>query len=261
MKTKIRTKVGENPLTNPKARRFLREQSLSIVQNALPKMKDRLNKTEEPDSDPRKSHVDVKKWVIHVRYQHPDKDELSYSVGIRATNTQLPSSYTAFRTKKTPTNLEEKAHSPKSVYVDKRGEVLSREEIERIYRIAKLTRKAVKNIKGTNLNKPLNKISRAEIYKQYKKLIPVKVQIDNIAFSRLFSAKNTIKPNPSKYGPYSYASCLKIWNRRAFRFEYATHSYPKANNGKYYRSRIYVMKETINDAINSISENDSGEWK
>jgi len=268
MRVKTKLRVGENPLTDAKARRYLRSQVLPIAQSALPLIKDRLNKTEEPVSDPRKSHINVKKWdskIISQRaiYNHKTgkgKSSIVYTILIRATNSQPPTSYIAYRRRKNPPNVPKAYIIPREIYM-KDDAIISREEIERIYRLEKLTRSTLKGMKSTRgIVKDKEAITRNLVYQRYKKLIPVKVLVDNIAFSRMFSAKNTIKPNPSKYGPYSYTQCLKTFNKSTGLFEYAMYSRPKANNHKYYNSRLYVMREAIFDSIDKLNE-DSGEWK
>lgn len=259
MRTKIRVKVGDSPLTDAKLRRYIREQTLNISHASLPVMKDYLNKTEEPDSDPRKAHVDVKKWTTKIIAQHQDKRRLGYIVRIRATNNQPPSYYIAYRTRKTP-KLEDSGIGPRTIYSDGRDR-LSREEVERIYHIEKSTRKIVKGLKGgRDIVKGRPDITRSLIYDRYKKLVAVKVNIDNISFSRLFHAKNVIRPNPNKYGPYSYTKCLKIWNKSSGKYEYAMYSIPlKSNSEKYFNSRAYVMTESILDSLDNIDN--EGEFK
>lgn len=252
MKTKIRTKVGENPLTNPKARRFLREQSLSIVQNALPKMKERLNKTEEPDPDPRRSTINVKKWITRVTYQHLNKDEVSYSVGIRATNTQAPTSYTAYRRLKTS---PEGRNVRTTIFDTLHNKPLTREEVDEVKR---MSRAVYESTRSLGYSSRQAKAAKELSLKQYKRLVAAKVKVDNIAFSRLFSSKNVIKPNKSKYSEHNYAQCLKVWDKHSGKYRYMAHSYPKQNNDGYYKSRVSVMSESL---IDSLEVDNEGDWK
>ena len=256
MRAKTRIKVGKNPLTDAKLRRYLRDQSLGVAQSALPIITDRLNKSEVPDPDPRRSHINVKKWNTKIVSQHQDKDELAYVIRIRATNTQAPTTYTAYRRIKQAPEGDSGPKPRTTIYNSIKNKPLTREEVDDLKRFARSVYRA--SIQS-GFKPSQAKAAKEMSLKGYKRLVAVKVRVDNIAFSRLFSSKNTIKPNPSKYGPYTYSRCLKMWNTKTNKFEYSMYSNPIKHNDNYYDSRVHIIKQAISDS--TVKLKDEGEWK
>lgn len=269
MKIKIKGKVKRNTLKKSLIGKEIRDLMLDIAKDSLSPMKDRLNKTEAPESDPRKSFVDVKKWRVGIISHHSINDGFGYSVLFRAINTQAPTYYIAYRTLKLPQYEYDKsmgyfarsasynkrevrkrfqADKPITRYYDSSNydnpKVLTHKEMREATKLIREMRDAALMTGSTP--REASGLSKMMMSK-YKKLIAVKVTIDNIAFSRLFNARNTIRPNKSKYGPYSYARCLKIWNSTTF--NYAMYSNPKSNDGKYYYSRVGEMSNTLVDVV------------
>lgn len=211
---------------------------LDISNKALPKMKKNLNSTEEPDKDPRRSHINVKKWKVAIISQRTTGG-IGYRVLFRATNTQAPTYYMAFRTlKKGGANRRTRWYDPQE------DKVLSKEERDSVIKYAKETYEFARKMGYTPKQ---SSTVRKSILNRYKRLVPVKVEVSNIAFSRMFSARNTIRPNPDKYGPESYARCLKIWN--GGRFVYVAYTNPNRHKDNYYYSRVKVMMRAIQDSI------------
>lgn len=240
MKFKIKSKVTKNPLTKGFITSIMRDEMLSISNKALPDIKNNLNSTEEPDPDPRRRHINVKKWKASIVSQHP-MEGIGYRVLIRATNYQAPTHYIAFRTLK---KSEPGTRRKRQWYDPQEDKILSREERDMVLKYARDMYGFARKIGYTPKE---SSAVRTRVLSRYKRLIPVKVEVDNIAFSRMFSARNTIKPNPNKYGPDNYSKCLKVWNGE--RFIYVAHTNPKHNNNNYYYSRVKVMTRAIQDNI------------
>lgn len=262
MRIKIKGKVKRNTLNKRLLASCVRETMNDISKDSLKKMGSRLNKTEPPETDPRKSHVDVKKWRVTVESRSMS-NEGEYTIRFRAINHQAPSYYTSFRTTdgKGPTKLD---YARRTAYgrarlSDARKDVryrkvdtedydnprpISREEYQEALKTARDIYKHTRKNKGTVADA---REARLKSLSRYRKLAAVRVTIDNIAFSRLFSAKNTIRPNKRKYGPYTYARCLKIWHNGVF--DYAMYANPPKNKGDYYRSRVAEMANSLVDTM------------
>lgn len=241
MRLKIKGHAKQNPLTKGLINSIMREEMISISEKALPMIKKNLNSTEEPDKDPRRAHINVKEWRAIIVSKRRSAD-IGYTVLLRAINSQAPSSYIAYRRPKERTRRKTKWYDP---LADK---PLSKEEKDAVIKYAKETYELARK-KGNTPRQ--SSIARKSILNRYKKLIPVKVTVDNIAFSRLFSSKNVIRPNPSKYNSYDYARCLKIWDTDANKFRYASHANPKSNNDNYYYSRVHTITQTIEEMIDN----------
>lgn len=242
MRLKISIKAKSH-LNKKSLSSLVKNQMLEIAKDSMVLMRKRLNSTEEPDSDPRRKHINVKKWRVSIK--STAKAHPNYRVLLRAINTQAPTYYTAYRRMKNVGKVYQGIKKPHTINYDSREDrPLSREEYNDAMNYIHKTQEYARKMGCTHQQ---SLIIRQSLMKRYKKLVPVKVRVDNIAFSRLFSAKNVIRPNPSKYSPYDYAQCLKIWDGTKFR--YVAHAYPKENNGNYYYSRLRVMKSAIEDEI------------
>lgn len=262
MRLKTKLRVGENPLTDAKGRKFIRAQTLAIAESSLGIIKNNLNRTEEPDPDPRRKHINVKKWSAKVVKQHSiinyntgkGKSSIVYVVTIRATNYQAPTSYTAYRKPKQGKTylklmsgrVEEMSRYAKSV-------AYNEAEVRKRYKgMSQRYRKYLVTEGSRPI--PITRQNMAQIYSDptkrdmVKTLVAVKVEVSNIAFSRLFSSKNVINPRPDKYNPDNYAKSLKIW--RDGKFRYAAHSSPSKHSDSYYYSRVKVIRDGINEMAN-----------
>lgn len=227
---------------------ILGDKMLEIAKDAMPLMRKRLNSTEEPDSDPRRSHINVKKWRVYIK-SRLTPSSLRHNLVLRAENTQAPTYYIAYRRLKNKPGLDKvgpkkRPHLVNFDTVSQRP--LSREEYNDAMNYIKKTYEYTRQI---GYSKKQSNLVRSDMMKRYKKLVPVKVKVDNIAFSRMFSARNVIRPNPSKYSSYDYAQCLKVWDKGAGKFRYIQHAHPKTNNDNYYYSRLRVMTDTVDEVI------------
>ena len=218
----------------------------AICKEALEPMKHELNATERPDPDPRKSFVNVKKWVTEVKGKSWTAG--NFTVTVRATNRQPDTSYEAIRTIK---GNEINVSDYSGIY--QFGGNRSRADI-----IKELVPDRTKRTRGK-----ITDTAFKQYFKQYsgdpssikslsRSMVVVRVPIGNIAFSRTFPAKNTIRPSRTKYNSDAYAACLKIWD--GTRFRYAAYSNPAGNPEPYRRSRSSVMTNEMNKVFNDKSK-------
>lgn len=247
--TSIRTTVKHSgpDFTNRKYwERQVESEMTKSCREAVEPIKHELNATEKPDKDPRKSFVDVKKWVAEFKSKSWSGGTLSMT--IRATNKQRDTSYEAVRTIK--------------------GDEINVSDYSGIYTFggnrsrAAIIKELIPN-RTKRTRAPITETAFKQYFTQYggdpnrltkslsRSLVVVRVPIGNIAFSRTFPALHTIRPSRTKYNSDAFARCLKIWDGTKFR--YIAYANPDGNPYQYIKSRTAVMTNEMNRIFNDKS--------